>query len=76
MIQALLLPARLFYKVFGAAAMRALDDYVSLGDLVINPFARLTAALNPAAAGLMLVTGTTAAVVFARKLAGPRPTSY
>ena len=55
--------------------MRALDDYISLGDMVINPFTRLTVALNPATAGLTLITGATTAIVVARKLAGQRPTS-
>ena len=49
--------------------MRALDDHVSLGDLVINPFTRIKAAFTTNTAALTLLVGGTMAVLAANKRA-------
>ena len=49
--------------------MRLLDDHLSLGDVITNPIARLTAALDPAAAKIAVLLGGTVALIAAKYLA-------
>lgn len=55
LLQALLLPVRLAYRLLGPAAMRHLDERIDFGQVIRHPVAALAQALPGAASGLALL---------------------